>query len=366
VYGGHACACAAREESSKSEDEYVIDALRMCRWPLLALILVLAAGCEGPDGEASPKPTPDGDDGPPGFGPALYAGGYFQTADDEPAMRVAKWDGSQWSPLGSGMDDAVSALVVFDDGTGPALYAGGFFSMAGGKPVNRVAKWDGSEWSPLGAGLDFGSVKTLAVYDDGTGPGVYAGGWLTFKDFPNGHEVSRIARWDGSQWLPLGSGVNGDVQDLVVLDDGTGNGSVLYVGGWFTSAGGQPANRIAKWDGSEWSPLGSGLTGGGIYALATFAEPVPTLAQIPAVYAGGAFNTAGGEEANRIAAWRECLSAPQIPGDLNGDGVVDGADLLILLSAWGKCDDPDACQADLNNDGAVDGADLLILLSNWG
>jgi putative glutamine transport system substrate-binding protein len=64
VYGGHACACAAREESSKSEDEYVIDALRMCRWPLLALILVLAAGCEGPDGEASPKPTPDGDDGP--------------------------------------------------------------------------------------------------------------------------------------------------------------------------------------------------------------------------------------------------------------------------------------------------------------
>jgi hypothetical protein len=55
-----------------------------------------------------------------------------------------------------------------------------------------------------------------------------------------------------------------------------------------------------------------------------------------------------------------------IPGDLNGDGVVDGADLLILLSEWGKCDDPDDCPADLNNDGVVDGADLLILLSNWG
>jgi hypothetical protein len=52
--------------------------------------------------------------------------------------------------------------------------------------------------------------------------------------------------------------------------------------------------------------------------------------------------------------------------DLNCDGVVDGADLLILLSEWGKCGEPDDCPADLNGDGVVDGADLLILLSNWG
>jgi Tol biopolymer transport system component len=58
--------------------------------------------------------------------------------------------------------------------------------------------------------------------------------------------------------------------------------------------------------------------------------------------------------------------SPDPSGDLNGDGVVDGADLLILLSAWGKCNEPDSCPADLNNDGTVDGADLLILLSNWG
>jgi Cu/Zn superoxide dismutase len=52
--------------------------------------------------------------------------------------------------------------------------------------------------------------------------------------------------------------------------------------------------------------------------------------------------------------------------DLNCDGVVDGADLLILLSEWGKCDDPNDCPADLNDDDVVDGADLLILLSAWG
>jgi hypothetical protein len=61
----------------------------------------------------------------------------------------------------------------------------------------------------------------------------------------------------------------------------------------------------------------------------------------------------------------EVLAAP-IPADLNCDGVVDGADLLILLSSWGQCPDSDNCPADLNNSGAVDGADLLLLLSAWG
>jgi hypothetical protein len=55
-----------------------------------------------------------------------------------------------------------------------------------------------------------------------------------------------------------------------------------------------------------------------------------------------------------------------VPGDMNGDGVVDGADLLILLSVWGDCEDCNDCPADLNDDCIVDGADLLILLSNWG
>jgi len=55
--------------------------------------------------------------------------------------------------------------------------------------------------------------------------------------------------------------------------------------------------------------------------------------------------------------------APKSPcvGDLNGDGVVDGADLGVLLSAWGG-----AGGADLNGDGVIDGADLGILLSAWG
>jgi len=50
------------------------------------------------------------------------------------------------------------------------------------------------------------------------------------------------------------------------------------------------------------------------------------------------------------------------PGDLNGDGFVDSADLGILLTAWGT----NNAAADINDDGIVDSADLGQLLSNWG
>lgn len=56
------------------------------------------------------------------------------------------------------------------------------------------------------------------------------------------------------------------------------------------------------------------------------------------------------------------LTPIAIPGDLDLDGDVDGADLGALLAAWGPCAE---CAADLNGDGDVDGADLGALLANW-
>lgn len=58
---------------------------------------------------------------------------------------------------------------------------------------------------------------------------------------------------------------------------------------------------------------------------------------------------------------------PCIPqGDLNGDGVVNGADLGLLLGFWGTCAPFQiGCSGDLNFDGLVNGADLGRLLGNW-
>ena len=53
-------------------------------------------------------------------------------------------------------------------------------------------------------------------------------------------------------------------------------------------------------------------------------------------------------------------------GDFDGDGVVGGADLSIMLGGWGVCSDPTDCIADLTGDGLVNGADLSLLLGAWG
>ena len=59
-----------------------------------------------------------------------------------------------------------------------------------------------------------------------------------------------------------------------------------------------------------------------------------------------------------------CATPPGCEGDVNGDGVVDDADLLQVLFAFGNfCM---GCPEDLNNDNWVDDADLLIVLFNFG
>ncbi len=64
----------------------------------------------------------------------------------------------------------------------------------------------------------------------------------------------------------------------------------------------------------------------------------------------------------------EIVSATKciVPGDLNGDGMVDGADLGLLLSAWGPCPIFQiTCLGDIDCDGDVDGGDLGLLLAAW-
>jgi hypothetical protein len=53
------------------------------------------------------------------------------------------------------------------------------------------------------------------------------------------------------------------------------------------------------------------------------------------------------------------VAAP-CPADLNGDGVVGGADLGGLLAAWGTNG------GDIDGNGDTDGADLGVLLAGWG
>jgi hypothetical protein len=90
--------------------------------------------------------------------------------------------------------NSVNALTVFDDGSASALYAAGAFTTADQTPANFIAQWNGSHWSPLESGMSgnqFNSIYALAVFDDGRGPALYAGG-----DFPNSPAGDRlVAKW---------------------------------------------------------------------------------------------------------------------------------------------------------------------------
>jgi len=265
-----------------------------------------------------------------GSGPALYAGGSFTTAGGSTVNHIARWDGTTWSGLGGpsavGVDDDVYSLAAYDDGGGPVLYAGGWFETAGGLTVNGIARWDGTTWSrligPAGVGVD-DAVDTLAVYDDGSGPALYVGGWF---DTAGGVTVNHIARWNGSAWSGLSNpsgpdpGTSGRVLTLAVYDDGSG--PALYVGGWFTSAGGVIVNRIARWDGNVWSGLdGPSATGvdDDVYDLAAHDD-----GNGPALYAGGAFTSAGGVTVNRVARWNgSAWTGLSGPSAMGVDGAVD-------------------------------------------
>jgi uncharacterized delta-60 repeat protein len=207
----------------------------------------------------------------------LYIGGDFTYVGTVAANRIAKWDGTAWSALGSGADGSVRALAL----SGTTLYAGGAFGTAGGVAnAKYVARWNGTAWSALGTGMN-GNVRSLAVI----GTNVYVGGEFTMAGTVT---ANYIARWNGSSWSAMGSGMNGFVNALLP------SGTNLYAGGVFVTAGGTTVNRIAKWDGSSWSALGSGMN-----------STVTSLALSGSdLYAGGFFSNPGGPgTGSGIAKW---------------------------------------------------------------
>ncbi|NNM95227.1 MAG: T9SS type A sorting domain-containing protein, partial [Bacteroidia bacterium] len=209
--------------------------------------------------------------------------GYFDSAGGKQANNIAQWNGSSWSPLGLGTDDAICSLCVY----GGNLYAGGFFTHAGGVPANNIAEWNGSSWTALGSGVN-GSVDALMIYNSN----LIAGGKFNTA---GGNPANYIATWNGSAWSALGTGINignnGGVFGFAIYN------SILYVGGAFNNAGGLPENNIAAWDGSKWYKIWGGIISGhpdtgGVLSLAVYNG---------ALYAGGQFDTAGGKPENNIA-----------------------------------------------------------------
>lgn len=168
---------------------------------------------------------------------------------------------SEFATMSHGLASGPMTIAVFDaDGPGPgtpALFVGGSFTSAGGQPIARLAKRDLSQWSSVGT-FNGNGVRGLGVHDfDGDGP-------QPERLFQAVDWIPGLYRWGGGGWEVVGGGLRSALHTCVALrvihEDGPGSARpVLFAGGYFTMAGQVSTPGVARWDGQEWSSVGSGI-----------------------------------------------------------------------------------------------------------
>ena len=230
-------------------------------------------------------------------GTNVYAAGDFTGGSGGPsAVHLAHWDGTFWSPLTNASFQTVSTLAVRTND----LFVAGYFTLtdAGGTNTPWLTRWDGTNfWNVLA----YGPFTTRIFYLDGVGytsmaiqnTNIYLSGHFQIgeTDFPTHSPTNcnNVMRFDGAYAHIVGTGLDSNATSIAVI------GTNVYFAGLFTTAGGVPASRIAKWDGNNWSAVGGGIVGNGsINALAAVGTNL---------YAGGNFTNLGGVTVSRIAKW---------------------------------------------------------------
>ena len=185
------------------------------------------------------------------------------------ADTVQLWNGSAWQTIGTPTVSVfnsnwhVDALLALPNGD---VLAGGDFTGIDYQPFLRVARWSGGAWQPLGGGIVaplYSVVRTLARMPGGD---VIAGGYLPIPGPDNA-----VLRWDGSTWTSV---VNQafDCSDLAIDP----HGEVAGAGSFFTAGGVVSAylGRIVPTCAAVVVDGGAGCKGsGGLNALAAASPP---------------------------------------------------------------------------------------------
>lgn len=238
----------------------------------------------------------------------LYAGGDFYMSNGVVLNYIARFNGTNWQSLGSGMDGPVHGLKAYEDG----LYAAGWFTHADTVPANGLARWDGTRWYSVHdlpmMQLPYDSLNFIydvAKYDGD----IYVCG--NFRSEPNTNRHC-IAHFNGSEWVGIGNGFRGSLTKVLHLDV---HDSLLYISGAFADTGQygnalNPASGIVGWNGSNWVELGEGTDGAYLPWVTWVTWHNDTL------YACGDYDRIGGIPAGGLAKWdgtRWCSMLPAPP-----------------------------------------------------
>ena len=233
------------------------------------------------------------------------------------------------------------------------LYVNGLLREREGDPIAPGAadKWGlfrGVGINNAGAYVSFGP---LTGGDPATNEYVAVDGTILVRegDVVDGVELSagHAVRW---------AAINDFDQVLHVWESGSASGTLFLT----ETNGGMPVSRALVSIGDALDFDGDGVGDATLTDFKTSSVIGPGLgvSDQPWVFVGVAAESAKAGAFEAII--RVPISGGDSPADLNGDGVVNGADLAILLGDWGG-----RGLADLNGDGVVNGADLAILLGEW-
>ncbi len=212
--------------------------------------------------------------------PVWVVGGYFRAAGNTITRSVAAYNPQtqQWSSLGTGPNLWSARVVLSPSGE---LFAWGSVYATNVPPNSRISKWSGQTWVAQGFPSSSYYPTAMTVAPNGT---IYAA-----------TDQTHVYQKQGTIWTQLGSvPANNLVTELAVTHNGT-----LIAAGSFTSIGGVTCQRIARWTGTTWSPLGGGVTGSDQYTSVKVLLP----RQDGSLLVGGYFTNAGGVAVSNLAKW---------------------------------------------------------------
>lgn len=223
----------------------------------------------------------DGDD--------VYIAGGFSAIGETDGNNIMRYHipSGEFHPVGEGTDGRINDILIHDG----YLYAAGRFEQAGGQSAVRVARYDlqNQTWEPITGVAPNEEVLTLHVHSDH----LYIGGRFTNLDESSARYIAKKSLSDTGEWQRVGStldvGLGYRVEAIAVLEE------IIYIGGEFDQSLGIDLNNVARLSGdeSEWLPLGSGVDG----------RVTDILVWETDIWLTGDFGRAGGKPAAGFTVW---------------------------------------------------------------
>ena len=212
----------------------------------------------------------------------LIADGVFTTADNIPVHLSAQFDGTGWDSIPYLHNNYMSHVYLDFQGNtyfsslnlirwngvsldtigtpngsiyGVCIYqneliAYGNFDSIEGVAASCIAKWNGSVWSAFDT-THF-RLPYILVAKEYQGQ-LYIGG--NFANWDG--SLDRLARWDGTKWNPVGNGIRGGSASVATMVEYQGK---LIFAGNFNKSQGNPGNAIVGWDGYNWQEMGNAIS----------------------------------------------------------------------------------------------------------